>query len=770
MKNKRALLFCLLIFVFGAMAFIPRQDGGIERLVASLQQWAKANPQEKVHLHLDKPYYALGDTIWFKAYVTVGSRHQLSALSGALYVELIDGQDSLVKDLKLPVVSGTTYGDFMLEDTLLPGSYRIRAYTQWMRNAGEDYFFERKIIVGSFADSSRVIGNGSSGIVNNNADGNKKETSNGKAIPADFDIQFFPESGNLVNGIASRLGFKAIDAHGRSMAVEGIILDESDKEIINFKSLYAGIGSVVLKPQSGKAYRAKVVLPDSTSRIVELPKALDSGYVLSVYQPKKDSVLIRISAPATVNEKTQQTLNLVVQSGGEPVFAAPVTVKRSITSFWLHKLLFPSGIAQFTLFNANNEPLNERIAFIKSPDKMDLKLNTAKKIYKSREKVEVELAADDSNGEAVSGNFSVTVLKEDLVKIEDEHDHTIFSDILLSSDLKGYIETPNYYFGSASNADDALDNLMLTQGYRRFVWKDLVKDEPLAQMPFQVEHLSSVISGKVQSLGNKPSANSTVTLMSVATGIVRDTITDANGRFAFNNLILTDGIKFSVQARTDKKSNKVEVVMDSLAKQGRQKSKYPYGFNSSYTAQMTSYLKHSDMVYADVLEKRKLSEMHELKEVKIKALKAAPVQQVHNLNGPDKYDQLVKGEDLETCPNLRACLEGQLRGVVFKSMSLKSSCPEVSIPFSTRSTGRLIQDAMLIVLDGYPISVTDLDCSTIGGIFDYNDPSRDDIYTIEVLRSPNYTAVYGKKGSNCGGSTRSAASSARVSKRRSGCS
>ena len=132
-------LSCSLLFL---LAFIPKFDDPIDKIVASLQKWTDANPQEKVYVHMDKPYYALGDTIWFKAYVTVGTKHQLSALSGSLYVDLISDQDSLVKSLKLPIITGMAVGDFELGDDLREGSYRIRAYTQWMRNAGPDYFFD----------------------------------------------------------------------------------------------------------------------------------------------------------------------------------------------------------------------------------------------------------------------------------------------------------------------------------------------------------------------------------------------------------------------------------------------------------------------------------------------------------------------------------------------------------------------------------------------------------------------------------------------------
>ncbi|RZM27848.1 MAG: hypothetical protein EOO88_11210, partial [Pedobacter sp.] len=738
MKYKRSLLIVSSLMMLISLAFIPREDGGIDKLVASLQRWADNNPQEKVYLHTDKPYYALGDTLWFKAYVTVGSRHQLSAMSGALYVELLNPQDSMVRSLKLPLVTGTTYGDFTLDEQLPVGSYRLRAYTQWMRNAGEDYFFDRTIIVGSIGSTDSLAGDPA--FKNVKSKGRRKSTKEEVNVQQ-ADVQFFPESGSLVEGIASRVGFKAVGSDGNGVAIKGMILDDLDKEIIDFESLYAGMGNVMLKPEAGRSYRAKVVFPDSSVKTIALPKVLENGYVLGVYQTLKDSVLVRINASAGMVRQGPQSVNLMVQSGGEVVFTSPVKISRSMTSIWLHKMLFPSGIAQFTLFNDNNEPLNERIAFVRSPDQMELTLSTNKKVYKSREKIEVALSSKNSEGSVVSGNFSVTVINEDKVKLPEELDRTIFSDILLTADLKGYVENPNYYFsGDPKVADDALDNLMLTQGYRRFAWKELLSADSEANLPFKVEHLSSMISGKVQSLGNKPIVNGKVTLMSINTGIIRDTVTDAAGRFAFGDMVLTDGIKFSVQARTQKKGSKVEVIMDSVPKQGIGWNRNPISFNAAYTAQMSSYVEHSGKEHEEAFAKAKLDEIHRLKEVKINAVKK-PVQRVHNLNGPDHYDQLIEGKDLEVCPTLRSCLEGQLRGVVFKPVKLSGFCPEIMLPFTMRSTPAM---RMLIVLDGFPVEEDN--CSVLGGIFDYNDPSRDDIASIEVLRAPNFTAIYGTRG------------------------
>jgi hypothetical protein len=629
------LSFLSLIAIF--LSFVNKSDDDtLSRLVSHLQRWRDTALQEKVYLHMDKPYYALGDTIWFKGYVIIGSRHQLSALSGAVYVDLIDERDSLLKSLKLPVTAGMVMGDFVLVDDYRQGSYRIRAYTQWMRNAGPEYFFDRTFTVGDLLshnlvakadyqyrtidnkptltallnftdDEGRALGErrlryqiviknkvvwtesiktdalGSASIKIDNAD---KSNLNGayirttiesadkypmvrdfaiKAEKGQTDVQFFPESGSLVNGITSRVGFKAVGIDGLGLNIKGSIIDETGKEISQLASLHAGMGSFLLRPQAGKSYTAKISFPDGSTTTLPLPKASDEGYTLSVYQPVKDSVLVRINASAG-SLSQPQSVNLIAQTGGESIFASTVKIEKPVTSVWLSKKDFPSGIAQFTLFNKGGEPLNERIAFIRSKDQMALDIKTAKDSYKSKEHVKLELEAKDSKGKPTAANFSVTVIDEGKMPVEESRESTIFSNILLTSDLKGYVERPNYYFNNETDeVNRALDNLMLTQGYRRFDWKEL-STTTTTKPKFEVEGLGYKITGRVATLTNKLVPNATVTLISVIAGVTKFTTTDSLGRFKFDGIFLTDSIKFTVQARGNKNTDKVKILLDEVPK------------------------------------------------------------------------------------------------------------------------------------------------------------------------------------------------------------
>jgi hypothetical protein len=685
---------------------ITQRDDAIDKLANTLQKWTDSIPQEKAYLHLDKPYYAAGDTIWFKGYLTTGSRHQLSAISGAAYVELIDGKDHLVKQLKLLATSGLISGNFVLSDEVQEGSYRIRAYTQWMRNAGEDYFFDHTFVIGNPVDSTR-----------------KKDLKNNLE---QTDVQFFPESGNLVNGIASRVAFKAVGVDGLGTAIKGKITDNDNTEVAEFSTLHAGMGSFALNPSPGKTYAANIIFADGTTKSVALPKTLNEGYVLSVYQPNQDSILVRIHASAALQHST---INLVAHTGGETIFASGVNINSATTSVWLEKKSFPGGIAQFAIFNKNNEPLNERLVFIKGDDRLQVSVTSAKPVYKSREHVQLDLDVKDGDGEPTQGNFSVAVINENKVPVDENSESTIFSNILLSSDIKGYIEKPNYYFTADSDeVNKALDNLMLTQGYRRFEWK-LLDSAVNIKPAFKAEHLGASISGTVTDLRKRPLPNAKVILVSMNAHISKDTTADANGRFTFDKLMFTDGVKFAVQARDLENTDKTIITLDTIPQITINKKQ-----------------KEGDVKIIKVnLEKARqegkpaqLARLHILNQVDIKAAKnkdsrdAIPQGMFNIPEG--SADQVITIPDPERYINLEMFMQARLQGIHIEVndngyhvlVSSKASNDLLhTTGQSAASSGREIQ----LILNGRPVGKDEADEILEGSIL------PEDIAKIEVVRT-----------------------------------
>jgi len=772
--NKLFLKIGLCCSVLLFFAFIPKGDDPVDKLVAALQKWTDTSPQEKVYLHMDKPYYALGDTIWFKGYVTVGSRHQLSALSGALYVDLITDRDSLVKTLKLPITTGMVEGDFILDDDLRQGNYRVRAYTQWMRNAGPDYFFDKTFTVGDLAGNDIVSkvnyqykgtenkpvliallnyttqdGKALAGrdvhydiVINNKSVYTRTEKTNAlgtlqvtvendhhvdlngsyirtiitgddkqpvtrdfplKAALSQSDIQFFPESGNLINGVSSHVGFKAVGIDGLGVAVKGTVVDEAGNEVATIETLHAGMGSFSLRPEAGKSYSAKISFPDGSNKTFALPKAIDDGFVLSVAQPNKDSILVRIGASA--NQVTQApTLSFIAQTSGEVIVASPVKIGRASTSIWLEKKLFPTGITQFTIFNAAGEPLNERVAFVKSNDIMKLDVKSPKNSYNSKEPIKIDLEAKDSKGKgAFGGNFSVSVIDETKLPINENDVTTIFSSILLSSDLKGYIEKPNYYFANeGEDVEKALDNLMLTQGYRRFTWKEIIN--PANKNPiFPAEPLTATISGSVTTLGNKILPNANVSLLSMRGNLAETATTDATGHFKFDKIFLRDSLKVTVQARTAKNSDHAILTLDTLPRLRMNKNKNFPDLSTDIDGTLKAYLENGKKL-DDIYEKSgQLNKVQRLREVRIRARKTkedANITPQGMFKIPEgSADQVITIQDASDYINLGQALEGRLPGISIESVQGYST---IKLIGSTLG-GNVVQ----LIVDGRKITTAD---------------------------------------------------------------
>jgi len=810
-----SVIIALSLFAF----VIPKDDDPLDKLIAALQKWTTVHPQEKVYLHTDKPYYALGDTIWFKGYITTGSRHQLSAISGSVYVDLINEQDSLVRSLKLPAASGTVMGDFVLGDELKEGNYRLRAYTQWMRNAGEGYFFDKTFTVGSVFSNNiitkadyqykdidgkqvltailnytddqgtplanknvqyRIMVNKAQELVKTiktDAAGNallnilnEKQTdltgayirtvisnSAGKDVIKDFpikanlaqsDVQFFPEGGNLINGVVSRIGFKAVGVDGLGINISGKVVDDENLEITSISTLHAGMGSFVLRPEAGKTYTAKIAFADGSTKSIGLPKANNDGYTLSVYQPAKDSILLRIS---TKTPSQPINLNLIAQTGGEIITAQPVKIERSMTSFWLDRRAFPTGIVQFTIFDQNNQPLNERIAFIRSNDQLQLNLKANKTSFKSKEPVFFTMDAADSEGKPTIGNYSVSVIDESKIPSDEADASTIFSNLLLTSDIKGYVEKPNYYFNNVTDdVNRALDNLMLTQGYRRFTWKELSAANSTAPK-YTAEGLGVSISGRVQTLGHKPLPNANVMLMALKAGVTRLTTADSSGRFKFENFFLTDSIKLTIQARTSKNSDKSILILDSVPGVKISKNPHTGDITTNINGVLKAYIdagKKQDELYEKM---GRMDQVHRLRQVNIKAAKdkkdATAMQGLLRIPDGSANRTFTPKEDEST--TVGTFLMSHLgAGVIFRDYTPSRNPPNlpydpdpyeppiINCPMVRADTG---YRALSVILDGRLLRESELSGVFDNGMVDINDIKKIDF----VYRNPALTGMLG---------------------------
>ncbi|MBD1387033.1 carboxypeptidase regulatory-like domain-containing protein [Mucilaginibacter rigui] len=789
MAYKRFIAGLLLaIGVIGVYSF-NSDDDIIARVQRQLDKWTDSNPVEKVHLHFDKPYYTAGDDIWFKAYVITGPLHRLQPDSGILNVELIDEQDSIKQNLKLQLHNGLAYGDFALPDTLHEGNYRIRAYTQYMLNAGSDYIFDKAISIGNvitnkvftkttfttttqngrdvvsadinYADASGTAYSGNavsySVMLNNTVVAKGRGVTDAKGnlhinLPADnavllkqgrivtgiagtgdgtvhksipihtmagyADVQFFAEGGNMINGFPARMAFKAIGTDGLGIAIKGTVTNSKGEEVAQIATSHLGMGAFDFTPESGDAYKANMSYPDGSKASVALPKAADKGYVLRVIEQGKSQLRIAIAAA----KGTTGRFVLVGQSAGKVYYSAKSTSGDTFSTI-VPKNKFPSGIAQFTLFSESGEPLNERLVFIQNPeDKLNLLVTADNQSYAPRQKVKLNIDARDNGDKPVVGSFSIAVTDESKVPIDENTENNIFANLLLSSDLKGYIEQPAYYFNGSEEAHADLDVLMLTQGYHRFEWKNVLNDTPSPNQ-YAVQK-SFTISGRVTTPSGAPVANGKVELINFDDGLLKvDTVTDPNGRFAFTDVIYADSLKFVIQARNAKNKRDVVIKMDTVPPPSASNYKNIADFASNTGSAVTIYAQNSKQLYFEQIKAGQGNHVISLREVLIREKRIA-LKHSANLNGPGNADQVLLSKDLVNygCVRLSDCLQGRLLGVLFNN----------GVPVTTRGGGR-----MLVVIDGMYSDAAFMNSLNIN-----------DVQSIEVLRNIGTAGIYGGRGAN----------------------
>jgi TonB-dependent SusC/RagA subfamily outer membrane receptor len=310
------------------------------------------------------------------------------------------------------------------------------------------------------------------------------------------------------------------------------------------------------------------------------------------------------------------------------------------------------------------------------------------------------------------GSFSVSVTDESKVPVDEDTENNIFASLLLTSDLKGYVEQPSYYFNSNNEKRRAdLDILMLTQGYHRFEWKSVLNNAPL---PGQYEvQKTFTISGRVTTPSGTPVANGKVELINFGDGVLQvDTLTDQNGRFAFTDIIYADSLKFLIQARNAKNKRDVVIKMDTVPLPPVANYKNYPDFNISTGNSISVYAQNSKLLY-----------LITLKELQIRAKRIA-LKHSANLNGPGNADQVLLSKDLVNygCVRLADCLQGRLLGVLFNN----------GVPVTTRGGGR-----MLVVIDGMNSDAMYMNTLNVN-----------DIQSIEVLRNVGTAGIYGGRGAN----------------------
>lgn len=532
----------------------PAEEGLIQRIARQLSEFYTAARGEKAYLHLDRPVYATGETIWFSAYVVDAARHQLDSLSQVLHVDLVSPERGVVARRTLRLQGGRASGDLDIADSLAAGTYVLRAYTSWMRNAGDEFIYSRRLSIWPASPLGPPDGPAQAATGKNG-----KGLSLGLRRP---DVQFFPEGGYLVDGLPGVVACKATDASGRGVDVRGQILNAQNAVVVaTFSSRHGGMGRFPLVPGVGQRYHAHFTLPDGSTADYPLPAAQPSGYTLHVVETSEKFLVearYRGTAPAP------GPVQLLTEVRGVVAYPGPRSLTGETAVTWqMPKKNYPNGIVHFTLFDGLGTPQCERLAFVQNgPAGLKITVTPDQASYGPHAPVQLTVRVADAAGQPVAANLSVAVSDAGLSAL-DPNAETIASNLLLTSDLVGYVEKPGYYFRDQSvGTAQALDDLLLTQGWRRFVWKEVLAGQAPTVL-FNPEH-GIVLAGQVVSEhGNRPIANSQLTFLQMKpVKNLATATTDGRGRFSFSGFAVQDTAVITLQARRSQGGSNVIIRPD----------------------------------------------------------------------------------------------------------------------------------------------------------------------------------------------------------------
>jgi hypothetical protein len=476
MKNTiRATKIMLLTSAFSVLVLNSRAQA-IQEVQNSFNLYKQSVLQEKVFVHTDKSTYLPGEIIWFKIYCVDGNDYKPLNLSKVVYVEVLDNSQNPVAQAKISLKNGIGDGSVYVPVTVNNGNYKFRAYTNWMKNFSPDYYFEKTI---TFLNPLK------------SPDNIAKETAN------NYEIQFFPEGGNLVNGITSKVAFKAVDKNGLGIAFTGVITDQHNDTVARFKPLKFGMGSFSFTPAENSTYKA-VVKFNGEVVTKSLPGINSQGYAMSVAD---NGVQLAITVKGT-----DGNIYLFAHTRQIVKAAESAAISNGIAHFAVNKSLLGDGISSITIFNNAKQPVCERLYFKRPAQKLFIDASADQPQYALRKKVNISVLAKDQASKPVSANMSMAIYRVDSLQGIDRSN--IFDYLWLSSDLKGRIESPDYYFNNTNaETDEALDNLMLTQGWRRFQWSQVLENKP-AVFNYLPEYNGHIVTAKITNTQtNAPAAN-----------------------------------------------------------------------------------------------------------------------------------------------------------------------------------------------------------------------------------------------------------------------
>jgi hypothetical protein len=475
------------------------QENGKDSLQAAFSRYRSQAPQEKLFVHIDRTFYLAGETIWFKVYDIDGSSNKPLALSGIAYVEVLDKDQRPVLQAKIGITDGKGDGSFRIPLTIPSGEFVFRAYTNWMKNFSSDfYFLQRLTILNTVNDA----GTDDSSRLSHSVDSSHAA------------IRLFPEGGNIVNGLTSVIACKATDRFGNAISCDGIIRNQKGDTVVRFRTGRQGIGKFSFTPVKGNTYYAVAEI-DQSPLTQQLPAAFDQGYVMHLDNENGNRLRITVHAAGT---PAIPALYLLVHTRSQLKNAQVNFLTGNEAIFYLDKDSLGDGVSHITVFDGDRSPVCERLYFkqprqqlnigitapsaqppspanVTAPSAQPPPANALSSSYPTRTGLSIGLSTTDSSGHPVPADLSMSVFLLD--SLQSIPRGNILTYLLLISDLKGQLESPlDDITETSPAATEALDDLMLTQGWTRFRWEDILTNKK-PYFEFLPETNGPIINAKV---------------------------------------------------------------------------------------------------------------------------------------------------------------------------------------------------------------------------------------------------------------------------------
>jgi hypothetical protein len=496
-----------------------------QSLDSSVSAYSNKYEQEKIHIHFDKDAYLPGETVWMKAYLL--SESKPSYISKNIYFDWTDDRGHLLLHSVAPVSEGTASSSFVIPDAPENGVVHVKAYTQWMLNFDETFLDNKDIPVLVPSDEFKT--------------GPEKTRS---------EINFFAEGGDLINGVNTVVAFEALDQHGRPVTVNGIIQNNQNAIVDSFHTTYQGMGSFSLKPIAGETYRASWKDENGEMRISPLPQVRPNGVVLHMASYLKDQ--IRYTLERSVDAVSLKRLTVIGTIDRQVVFKNNANLVNYKAEGSINTATYPCGIMQLTVFDEDMSPLAERVIFInnrKSFGNIQLKRELVNLDKRARNEISLEIP------DSLTTNISISVTDGGLGI---DSSNNIYSDLLLTGDLKGDIYDAASYLEHSENANDRLNLLMLTHGWRRFNWEAVVSGK-LPPLKYLHDADFLTLKGEVRSPAAGLDNTDSISMLMISKDRKKHVLNlpvNADGRFNQRGLNFYDSVQIVYKFNHASKLNK----------------------------------------------------------------------------------------------------------------------------------------------------------------------------------------------------------------------